>query len=293
MINRHFPTTSSAHRLSQQPSPGKQFSSNLFVKYAPFLIILLLLVSTLGLVAGPKIYGSCKYQFLAENTSVTFGCDKISNPSKENATGTLIVRLWALDAPYQGGTLTGKILAEYKLDGLNPGAEYTKSAMKTLKASLPGRKATYSICLTVSEYRGGQYLIADYRNFDAKAVLGPPALFTMKGPWRWQASSEGGTVEMEVASITHTRSGSTGSLKLAVWATDAPYSGGALRGYLLGSVQKDGLKQGNFYGNVKNTAKYTRPPAGKYSMVIVLSEYTNGEYRIVSWLNSTGLHVFK
>lgn len=262
------------------------------MKRVSFLTILLLLGSTLGLMAGPKISGSTKFQFAAGHTSVTFGCGGINNPGKENATGTIMVRLWALDAPYQGGGISGKVLAEYKLEGLNPGSYYTNPS-KTVKTTLPGRKAAYTLCLTVMEYSGGQYVVSDYRNFKGSTVLAPPPWFTMKGPWRWQSSLEGGTVEMEVASITHTRSSSTGTLKLSVWATDAPYAGGNLRGYLLGSVQKEALKPGYSCTNVKNTAKYLRPPVGRYYVNLVLSEFDSGEYRVVSWLGGAAPVVFK
>jgi hypothetical protein len=43
--------------------------------------------------AGPKFYGSARYQFSNQGTMVTFGCGGINNPSKENATGTIQVRL--------------------------------------------------------------------------------------------------------------------------------------------------------------------------------------------------------
>ncbi len=259
---------------------------------ASLLTILLLLGSTLGLMAGAKISGSTEFQFSAGNGEVTFGCGGINNPSKENATGTLMVRLWALESPYQGGGINGKIVATYKLDGLNPGSHYS-NVSKTVKTTLPGRRAAYVLCLTVMEYQGGEYVVTDYRNFSGSTVLAPPPLFTMKAPWRWQSSTEGGTVELEVASITHTRAGSTGSLKLAVWATDAPYAGGSLRGYQLGFVKKDALKTGYSYNKVKNTAKYARPPAGRYYVNLILSEFDDGEYRIVSWLGGSTRVDFK
>ena len=93
---------------------------------------------------------------------------------------------------------------------------------KTLKTSLPSSRKAYHLCLTVVEYRSNGYVITDHRNFSDRVTLGPVDLFNLAGPWRWSASPEGGTLDIQVAKITHTRSGSTGSLKLAVWAPKLP-----------------------------------------------------------------------
>ncbi len=144
--------------------------SNRSMNPTALLAILFSLLAASGLLAGPKIFGSTKFQFTTGNASVTFGCGGINNPSKENATGTVMVRLWALNAPYQGG---------------------------------------------------------------------------------------------------------------------------GIRGFQLGSVKKDALKTGYSYTDVKNTAKYAKPPAGSYYVNLVLSELDEGEYRIVSHLAGSTRIVFK
>lgn len=244
-----------------------------------------------SLLASPKFYGSAKYQFSNSNTMVTFGCGGINNPSKENATGTLIVKLWAISGPYTGGTISGKALGEYKLEGLNPGAYYSP-VTKTIKASLPATKKHYYLCLTLLEYTSSGYVIVDYRNFDNTALLGPVDLFSLTGPWSWKSSTEGGTLDISVAKISHTRSGNTGSLKLAVWATSSPFRPG-MNGYLLGSVTKAALKPGYTYNAVKNTAKYKAPPKGTYYITLVMSEYDGSEYRTVDHLPSSSTYTFK
>ena len=233
--------------------------------------------------AGPKMTGKTQYKFENGNTMVSFGAEGISNPSRENATGTLMMRLWALDRPYMGGGISGKVVANYKLDGLNPNSVYGAISRRE-KATMPGVKGSYFLCLTLMEYKGGDYVVADYRNFSEPATLGPVALFSMSGPWKWQSSTEGGTVDITVGKISHTRPGNTGSLRLALWATEGRYEGGGIRGYLLGTVQKESLKTGWTYTNFTNTAKYTKPPEGTYYVSLVLSEFDNGEYRMVASL---------
>lgn len=242
--------------------------------------------------AGANLSGSTRFQFGAQNTTVTYGCDRIINSSKENATGTLMVQLRALSAPHAGGSIGGTILASYKLEGLDAGSSYP-NVSRRMATSLPAARRAYVLCLTLLEYRKGGYVVVDYRNFSGTTVLGPLPLFTMSGPWRWQTSTEGGIVEMEVAKINHTRPATTGTLKLSVWATNRPYKGGSIEGYQLGSVKKDPLKKGFEYSNVKNTAKYTRPPAGTYYVSVVLSEYSGDAYQVVAYLTSASSAVFK
>jgi hypothetical protein len=257
------------------------------------LVTLFLLVGATAadLMAAPKFYGSARYQFSNSNTMVTFGCGGINNPSKENATGTLIVKLWAIAAPYAGGGISGKVLGEYKLSGLNPGAYYSPVS-KTIRASLPSTRKIYYLCLTVLESTSSGYVITDYRNFSGTAFLGPVDLFSMTGPWSWSSSKEGGTLNISVAKITHTRSGNTGSLKLAVWATSQPYRGG-ISGYEIGSVNKAALKPGYSYNSVKNIAKFKVPPPGTYHITLVLSEYSGTGYRVVDSLASSSTYTFR
>jgi hypothetical protein len=254
-------------------------------------LVLLLSSTVTNLVAAPKFYGSARYQFSNSNTMVTFGCGGISNPSKENATGTIIVKLWALAAPHAGGSISGKVLGEYKLEGLNPGSYYSPVS-KTIRASLPSVRKQYYLCLTALEYTSAGYVITDYRNFSATAFLGPVDLFSLVGPWSWSSSTEGGILNMSVAKISHTRSGGTGSLKLAVWATSQPFRPG-ISGYQLGVVNKAALKPGYSYSSIKNTAKYKAPPAGTYHITLVLSEYSGTDYRVVDSLPSSSTHTFR
>lgn len=248
------------------------------------LCLWLLLASSLA--ASPKIKGSVNYQFGSGNTSVTVSCERIQNSSAENATGTIQVKLWALSSPYKGGTLTGHVLASYKLEGLNPGMGYP-APKKTLKPTLPSKRGSYYICLTVSEYQKSGYVITDYRNFSKAVTLGPLKLFTLTGPWSWQTSYEGGTLQVKVAKVSHNRTGSTGSLRLAVWATKAPYKGGGISGTQLGYVEKKPLQPGYSYTNVDNITKLKRPPEGHYYVSLVLSEYRDGEYLIVDHLSAS------
>ena len=248
--------------------------------------------ATLSASADVKITGSTSFKFGPQNTTVTITCGGINNTSRENATGTLKMELWALNSPYSSGTISGVLLTDYKLDGLNPGSVYN-NVQKTLNAVVPKTRKPYYLCLVVAEYRKGGYVIADYRNYTGTTTLGPLALFSMSGPWQWKTSAEGGTVDIAVGKISHTRTGHTGELNVAVWATLRPYNGGNIQGYKLGEVKKDPLQPGFAYTDLKNTAKYKAPPPGSYYVSIVLSEFNNGAYMIQAHLGSASPSVFK
>lgn len=255
-------------------------------------LILGLVCSSGSVQAGAKIKGSVRYQFGPGNKTVTFGADRIENESATSSTGTLMVQLWALDAPYKGGVMRGKVVASSKLDPLHPGNGYPKVS-KTLSASMPGTKKAYYICIIVAEYRSSGYVTSDYRNFTSTAVLGPLPLFTMVGPWKWQTDIQAGTINMSVGKISHNRTANTGTIKLSAWATSSPYRGGSLQGYQLGFVTKEALKKGYSYPSIQTTTKYTAPPSGHYYVSIILSEYSGDGYKVVAWLTGSERHAFK
>jgi hypothetical protein len=252
----------------------------------PFIVAALAAFTASHLYAGAKFSGSTGYEIVNDSRSVQLKADFVQNTSAENATGTLMLKLWALDAPYKGGNLSGVLLGSYKLDGLKGGQHYPGIA-KTVPLTMPSAKRNYVICLTLSEYKNGGYGIIDWRNMPQQKLLGPLPLFTLEGPWSWHYSYEGGTLDMTVAKISHRRTAHTGTLKLSVWATRQPYSGGKLSGFEVGEVQKKALEPGYSYTNVKNTGKFTPPPNGTYYLSLVLTEFRDGGYVIVATIPSS------
>lgn len=250
------------------------------VIFAAFCIVML---PALALRAAVKFDGAVSYEFANSGTSIVINTGMIEDTNKENATGTMLVKLWATTTPYRGGDISGTVIGSYKLEGIKAGQFY-RDLRKVVDYTPPGAHGTYFITLTLSEFSHGHYVIVDYRNMQNAATLGPLKPFTISGPCSWKSSYEGGTIGIRVAKISHTKKGTTGSLKLAVWATLAPYRGGALNGWQLGSVIKDGLRPGYTYTDVKNTAKFTPPPEGTYYIVIVLSEFERDQvYRMETY----------
>ncbi len=256
------------------------------------LVIGLAALTAASLHADAKFGGSTGYQVLNGGTQILMRADHIQNPSSENATGTLLVKVWAFDAPYSGsGAINGTLLGSYKLAGLGPGQHYD-AFNQTVAMTAPPASRSYIICLTLSEYRKDAYYTVDHRNMPQPASLGPVKMFKLDGPWTWQTSYEGGTIDISVAKISHHRATKTGSLHLEVWATPQPFQGGALNGFRIGTVSKKALEAGMVYNNVQNTEKFIPPPNGTYFVNLVLSEYDGSKYVIRDYLGASKASVF-
>jgi hypothetical protein len=235
--------------------------------------------------AGARFNGPVKFEFVNDHTSVAITTGLIENTSREDATGTLQVQFWATAKRYEGGTIDGDQLAAYKLEGLAPAGFY-KDRREVALFTPPAKWGTYAISLLLLEYKGGAYTVVSHVNLPGPVKLGQFSEIVMEGPFRWQTSYEGGTMDIGIGKIAHRRKGTTGSLRIAVWASEEPYDGGLLHGHELGSVIKNGLQPGFEYKDFKNVAKFTPPPGGTYHIVFALSELNDKrEYRIVDYYN--------
>lgn len=242
------------------------------------LVISLVALGASSLHADAKFGGSTGYQVLNGGTQILMRADHIENSSAENATGTLLVKVWAFDAPYSGsGAMNGTLLGSYKLAGLGPGQHYD-AFNRTVAMTAPKVKRNYVICLTLSEYKKDAYYTVDHRNMPQAALLGPVKWVSLQAPWTWQTSYEGGTIDLSVTKISHVRATKTGSLHLEVWATPQPFQGGVVNGFRIGTVTKQPLEAGMVYNNVQNTEKFIPPPNGTFYVSLLLSEYDGSQY---------------
>lgn len=91
---------------------------------------------------------------------------------------------------------------------------------------------------------------------------------------------------LSVARVTNTSSTITsGSLRLELWATTTPYSGGGISGYRVSTYRLQGTSAetaagnlppgGYFYDIYANVAIESRPPAGSYYAYLIVSEYSS------------------
>ena len=253
------------------------------------LVVLLLGIHTLE--AKPRFNGSVGYQLVNNSTAVQVNVGLIENTSKTATTGTPQVSVWATTTLYAGGDIRGTKIATFNLGQLK-GGQYYRDLKKTVAYKWPPTKGTYFITVTLAEFANGGYGIVDYRCMTKAVTLEPIKPFTLTGPFRWESHPADGTLSIEVAKISHHRPGTTGTLKVAVWATEQPYRGGNLSGYQLGFFTKTGLKPGFSYSDLSVTTSYKAPPPATYSIVYVLSEYRADGYVIVDYYTSANWSTF-
>ena len=81
--------------------------------------------------------------------------------------------------------------------------------------------------------------------------------------------------------------GRSGTLKLKLWATDSPYSGGAISGYLIAQANLGQLAGGQSLVDIVRTRGLADPPGGTYFMTMTLSEFDGSQDRTVDYVTFT------
>ena len=96
---------------------------------------------------------------------VTLKVETIDNPRPaDNLSGTLALEVWALDAPYAGGTQLGVPVASVILGILAGGNDWSASEF-TVHAAAP--EAAKFLTVMLREWTSAGYVTRDYRNFAA------------------------------------------------------------------------------------------------------------------------------
>ena len=109
---------------------------------------------------------------------------------------------------------------------------------------------------------------------------------SLSGSWGYEIDGKQITLYGDKIS-NYNNGGHSGTLKVAIWATNYPYNGGTINGYKLYEYQLDPLDAGHYYYDVSNTGWCTYPPSGSYSLTILLLEY-NYDYEIVDYISMDG-----
>ena len=130
------------------------------MKYS--LKLFLILFFSIGL-SAQSLSGEWGYRM--DGDQITIIGDKIINETKYlnngGKSGTLKLKIYATRNPYNGGTINGYTLHEYRLDPLEGGYQYNDISNRGWRHLPPvGR---WAITIVLLEYNGG-YKIVDYRS---------------------------------------------------------------------------------------------------------------------------------
>ena len=103
----------------------------------------------------------------------------------------------------------------------------------------------------------------------------------------WRAGGGYGT--FNVGKIANQSSWDTGSLKLVLWFSSAPYNGGTLNGTQIGECifSQEPLRAGYEFNNLEVSFQVqNNPPTGNYESIVTVNEYhESGSWYIVGWIN--------
>jgi hypothetical protein len=80
------------------------------------------------------------------------------------------------------------------------------------------------------------------------------------------------------------KGGKSGSIKVALYATDSLYQAGGLYGYVLGEHTFDKQLYGEYQLlDIQQSMEYIEPPVGKYYITVALLEYDGNEYKLTDF----------
>lgn len=260
---------------------------NLLKPRSWFCLGLLLLMTSNSLGASLSFVGSGSYN--VSGNTVVLKADEILNNDYFGYSGTIRLELWAFSQPYPQTTV-GYKLASYALGQLSAGYYFYNINSGSIPFVTPPGGLWY-FCLQAREYVGSGsdgYVTRDYLNFSSPVRAAGGAYWgdvQIVGPTSWLVS--GSSVNLSVQQVANICSlGTSGNLRLDLWATTSPYNGGSvINGYRFGSLSLNPLTGGYSYNNINQTVPYVRPPNGSYYVTLTLSEYNNGSYIMESYVN--------
>ena len=86
--------------------------------------------------------------------------------------------------------------------------------------------------------------------------------------------------------------GSSGTLKVALYASYYQYNGGTITGYNLFETTLGELSGGYSYNDISDYGYISKPPGGVYFMTILLLEYSYSGYEIVDHISMDNFATF-
>jgi hypothetical protein len=218
--------------------------------------------------------GSTRYS--RQGDTITLSADRIDNLDEAGvASADLCLQLWACQSPYSGGELTGWKLAEITLGVLSPG-HFLAPVESSVAASFP-ESGDFAIVLVIAEWDGEAFnRIHDFHNYPCRDVFIHPRLQGMTG-YRWVDENR---LVVDVERIDNPREPDnlSGALVLELWALAEPYQAGDFRGHALGSIALGSLAGGDNWQNLVFDMEVVLPPAGVYSLVLMLREWNGSSY---------------
>lgn len=181
------------------------------------------------------------------------------------------LQLWACDAPYGGGTLTGCKIAEAPLELPFASEAEPQHLYAEAFARLPAGDRDYSMVLVLASGDVGRFdRVHDFANYPAREHFVVPA---MRGDVTADVEAELVTVHVERVLNPRGQENLSGTLALELWALADDYHGGQFVGAALA-----GVELGRLAGEQCFTGLTLCAPVGTGHHVLMLREWTADGY---------------
>ena len=244
--------------------------------------------------AGVSLVGTPSYTYDPVAETVQFSGVTIQNSSTTTTTGTLRVELWLTTSPYTSDTANGSMIAADQISTtasasgqLAPGQSFSNITATVPATGLPA-VGTYYVSIVVSEYAFPfgktatvfkPFVTDDYQTLPNQLTISNTGtasavqvFFALLNYNPTSGISLSG-LSLQNGSGTYT----TGPLRLDVWATTAPYAGGAIAGYRVLDTPVSGViaPSKTLDPSTSVVPVSNPPPGGSYYMALLISEQTN------------------
>ena len=224
----------------------------------------------------PYIRIEGKSVYSRQGEIVSLFVDRIDNLNDEDITsGDLALQLWACQAPFCGGPLTGWKIAEHLLGALQP-----NQSLAPVKSDVPAdlpKSGDYAIAMVVAEWDGEGYnRVHDFHNYPNRDLFLHPRL---KGAVGYH-SVDARRLFVEIEQVENPREPAnlSGTLALELWALPEPYTDGAFAGHALAVVTLGSLSGGENWQYCSYVLEMNPPPPGTYALVLMLREWVGNGY---------------
>ncbi|MCP4353407.1 MAG: hypothetical protein GY795_48785 [Desulfobacterales bacterium] len=101
-----------------------------------------------------------------------------------------------------------------------------------------------------------------------------PVLFRVKG----------NQVVLSAKKISNFQNQTSGDLYLKLWATPSPYSGGEMKGFVMGAGKVGKINAGGYIQDYEVTSPHSKPSSGTYYFTMTLTEQKKGSEAIIDYM---------
>ncbi|HKP56525.1 MAG TPA: helix-hairpin-helix domain-containing protein [Polyangiales bacterium] len=185
------------------------------------------------------------------------------------------LQLWACDAPFQGGALSGVKIAEAALPLPSQALEPQRLDAQAY-ASLPGGQRDYSMVLVLASGTAGAFdQIHDFANYPERQRFITPHL---DGSVSYQIDGDQVVLRAERVSNPRGTDNLSGSLALELWALPDEYHGGTFSGQPLAGLAIGRIAGESSAVSIEQRVAFSVPPAGSWRVVLMLREWVKDGY---------------